>query len=212
MIIAEAGQNHLGNMGLAKDLIKLAHKNGADLCKFQLYDHNILYADHPEIPDAELSFEQAKMLFDYGESIGIEVFFSVFDLERVSWCEEIGVKRYKVAYNQRNNEELLLFIGLTGKPIIISSDEPTEYETLYCVSKYPASAGDFNLDKLYLFDGISDHTVGTSMARMVMSLWNKSVEKHFAIDHKTGVDAPWSMTPMELRELSKWNSTVLTCG
>ena len=37
-IIAEAGVNHNGNFNLAKKLIKLAKKAGADAVKFQIYN------------------------------------------------------------------------------------------------------------------------------------------------------------------------------
>ena len=97
MLIAEVGQNWMGEMTKARALIEFAKENGAHLVKFQLYDYNVLYKGHPEVPDVALSFEQAEGLFEYGQEIGIEVFFSVFDLERIKWCEHIGVKRYKIA-------------------------------------------------------------------------------------------------------------------
>jgi len=120
-LIAEVGQNHTGDMGLARQLIRLAKENGADLVKFQLYDHNVLYKDQ-DIPNVELSFEQAKMLFDYGTELGIEVFFSVFDVERVKWVQRIGAKYIKIAYSQNNNIPLLECAQQTGKEIIISGD------------------------------------------------------------------------------------------
>ena len=95
-IIAEVGSNHCGDMDLAIGMIAIAKEYGADFAKFQLYDTNKL--DRPPdilkmCAETELNKEQAKYLFDYGEMMGIEVFFSVFDVERVRWCEEIGVKR-----------------------------------------------------------------------------------------------------------------------
>ena len=37
-LIAEIGQNHNGDMGLAKELIHAAKASGADVAKFQLFD------------------------------------------------------------------------------------------------------------------------------------------------------------------------------
>lgn len=209
LIIAECGQNFCGNMELAKKLISLAKENGADLVKFQLYDHNILYKDHPEIPDVALSFDEANMLFDYGEEVGIEVFFSVFDVERVKWCEEIGVKRYKVAYSQSYNIDLLRAIRAANKPILISSDGYQLGQTLYCVPQYPVKLselhlGDVDFNKL----GFSDHTIGLDAAKIALARGAQIIEKHFAIDHQTGVDAQWSMTPEELKELVRWSRVV----
>jgi sialic acid synthase SpsE len=210
MIIAEIGQNHCGNMELARLLIREAKEGGADLAKFQLYDHKVLYGDNPNIPNVELSFDQARMLFDYGKEIGIEVFFSVFDIERVRWCEEIGVKRYKIAHSQKDNTALFGTIWVTGKPFIVSSDIPTIYNTLFCISRYPTELvdlrfGDISFD---LFDGFSDHTIGLNAAKIAMARGAKIIEKHLAIDHKTGIDAGWSMIPSELQELKGWEKVV----
>ena len=41
-IIAEIGQNHNGDMRLARTLISEAAKNGATVAKFQLYDARAL--------------------------------------------------------------------------------------------------------------------------------------------------------------------------
>ena len=43
MIIAEIGQNHNGNMSLAKKLIIEAKQNGADIVKFQLFNAKRLF-------------------------------------------------------------------------------------------------------------------------------------------------------------------------
>ena len=76
---------------------------------------------------------------------------------------------------------------------------------LYCVPKYPASIKDYNLNRILSLDGISDHTIGIDLAKIVLTNNPQAIiEKHFAIDHKTGVDAEWSMTPSELRELRRW--------
>ncbi len=226
MIIAEVGQNFCGSMDLAKQLIILAQFNGADLVKFQLYDHRQLYGDNPVIPNAELSFDQAKMLFDYGEQIGMEVFFSVFDVERVDWCEEIGVKRYKFAARMRDNNVIDKVVSI-GKPIIMSftGERPhiplsiqeamcskmtlrdhSWITFLYCPGGYPAVWEDLHFGKIDLghWGGFSDHTIGIVAAKIAIAKGARVVEKHFAVDHTTGVDAPWSMLTEDLWELKRW--------
>ena len=42
-IIAEIGQNHNGDMGIAKKMIKEAKRNGANSAKFQLYDVDSIF-------------------------------------------------------------------------------------------------------------------------------------------------------------------------
>ena len=216
MIIAEIGQNFLGLMDLATDLIRLAKDNGADLVKLQLYDHKKLYGDK-DIPNVELSFEQAKGLFEYGREIGIEVFFSVFDVERVRWCEEIGVGRYKLAcgfVNTRTgkNYDVGKAIMQTGKELVMSFSRvpdinlPTylPLKRLYCVPKYPAYISDVNFEAIDLLDGFSDHTIGLDCAKIALARGAQIIEKHFCIAHDMGVDAKWSMDASELRELKRW--------
>lgn len=200
MIIAEIGQNFCGDMNLACKLIVLAWENGADLAKFQLYDSEKLYGKKQK---EELTFDQAEILFNFGYGVGIEVFFSVFDVERVEWCERIGVKRYKIAFSQNQNRQIINSIP-SNREIIISTnyamaDRPMLQ--LYCVPKYPASIEEYHLDYL---DGISDHTIGLDASKIALARGAQIIEKHFAIDHKTGVDAPWSMTPEELKELKRF--------
>ncbi len=211
IIVAEIAQNHLGIMGLARNLITSAKKNGADLCKLQLYDHQKLYADEPNIPDSSLSFNQAQELFLYGASIGMEVFFSVFDTERVEWCERIGVKRYKVAFTSRFDNELINAIGKTKKKWFVSANvwrdfakAPYYPDMLFCVPKYPALPDDIRFPNFIVEAGFSDHTVGVDCAKIAIAKGARVLEKHFALDHKTGVDAGWSMDAKELKELRRF--------
>jgi len=218
LIVAEIGQNHCGDMDLAKKLIRLAKENGADLVKFQLYDSLKLYGEYQE---TELTREQAFDLFNFGQETGIEVFFSVFDVERVRWCEEMGVKRYKVA-NRDIDDSLKREIRLTKKPVIVSIgilrtvpqyDWANRASFLYCVPKYPTELGELHFKQINfsVYSGFSDHTVGLDAARVALARGARIIEKHFAIDHNTGVDAPWSMTPDELKELRRWADVVETC-
>lgn len=224
MIICEIGQNFCGQIPLAKDLIRLAKLGGADLCKFQLYDHNELYKDHPEIPNVELSFKQAKMLFEYGKEVGIEVFFSVFDVERVEWCEEIGVRRYKIACSQNDNKRLLGYLKGTEFPVIVSMDSSSfrtpeingcNWHYLFCVSKYPAEVKDYlcynSPEYRCFYEGISDHTIGIDASKIALARGAQIIEKHFCFNHSTGIDAPWSMDVDELRELVRFQRVVKEC-
>ncbi len=225
MIICEIGQNFCGDMILAKHLIREAKLNGGDLCKFQLYSHEKLYKD-TNIPNCELSFEQAKELFDFGKGIGMEVFFSVFDIERVKWCEWMGVKRYKIASGSIDDKELHDTLYKTRKPVIQSlgggvlrwkASEEMYY--LYCIPKYPANLYDINFKNARFVkvehwtysDGFSDHTIGLDASKIALARGAQIIEKHFCLDHHTGIDAEWSMTPEELRELKRFEGVVGEC-
>lgn len=211
-IIAEIGQNHCGDMGLAEKLIDLAKDNGADLVKFQLYDSRQLYGEYQP---TELSRDRAFGLFEYGQKAGIEVFFSVFDKERVRWCEEMKVSHYKISCAMSTNPYLVGDVLKTRVPLILSSDiarpPDSRISALYCIPKYPASLSDLRFGDVGFindFQGYSDHTIGLTAAKVALSRDAGIIEKHFAIDHETGIDAKWSMTPMELRELKRFADNV----
>jgi sialic acid synthase SpsE len=211
VIIAEIGQNYMDNIHLAHTMLAMAHGAGADLVKFQLFDYEKLYTDH-KIPKCELSKEQAFGLFEHGKTTGIEVFFSVFDTERVGWCEEIGVKRYKIACGM-NNYDVWDAIQATKKEMIVSFSLPWAggmgfTKNLYCVPKYPTLPSQLHFDKVdfTIMSGFSDHTIGLDAAKIALSRGAKIIEKHFCLNHSIGVDAAWSMDSEELKELKRWET------
>ncbi len=213
MIIAEIGQNWVGDRLLAQDLIAEAKDCGCDLAKFQLYDSVKLYGKKQE---QEVELEDARFLFDYGEMLGIEVFFSVFDVERVKWCEEIGVKRYKIA-TIRKDRNVRKAIEATGKPVIESTDRrwiPStdgHWQYLYCIPKYPAELKDLELSKINfkIFSGLSDHTLGIEAAIIALSRGAQIVEKHFRVEYNpSNPDYIHSITPKEMKELVRFSKKI----
>ena len=215
-------------MDLAKRLIREAKLGQGDLAKFQLYDHTKLYGNNPNIPNVELTFEQAKMLFEYGKECGIEVFFSVFDTERVRWCEEIGVNRYKLA-STRLTKELFYAVVDTNKPIIQSLPfgrcepdvlswlhRPYKCVYLYCIPCYPTPLSDLHFEgirwgKNDMYQGYSDHTIGLWAAKVALARGAEIIEKHFSLSYNIGIDGKWSMTPEDLKELKRWESVCRQC-
>jgi sialic acid synthase SpsE len=230
-IIAEIGQNFNGDIELAKELIRLAKINGADVAKFQVYDAKALFPkeNNPWYDyncKTELNKEHLKILMDECAKVGIEFMASAFDEERVEWLETLGVKRYKIASRSISDKVLIDKIISTKKPIIVSlgmwyGDEFPEIESeakvdfLYCVSKYPTELEDLhfnNIDFKDKYNGFSDHTLGVAAPVVAMSRGAKIIEKHFTIDKDMyGPDHSGSMTPNELQELVKYKEEILQC-
>lgn len=205
-VIAECGVNW-GSMREAKLMIQKAKESGCWAAKFQLFTKK----EAPNLPEhLYLTFEGAKELFDYGKSIDMEVFFTSMFLEAVNWCEQIGVKYYKIRYFDRHNRKLLKKIRKTKKLTFISlnSDEIREKRRkilrkkqlpLLCIPKYPAEVYEYY--KGYLFDGYSDHTSGIELLKHAQSLpWVKIFEKHVKLDDNC-IEAKWSVTFEKLKEV-----------
>jgi len=137
-IIAEIGQNHNGEIRLAKKLIDMAADCGANAVKFQKrdipseltkeafnkpYDNpnsfGITYGDHRMF--LELDESQHSELKEYALAKGITYFCTPCDVPSVELLERIDCPFYKVASRDLTNLPLLEALGKTKKPIIIST-------------------------------------------------------------------------------------------
>jgi len=199
-IIAECGCNW-HSLDEAKLMIQKAHDIGCWAAKFQLFSEQ--YAEAHHLPRyLSLSKGSADFLFDCGNDAGIEVFFTPFDVERVEWCEEIGVKYYKIRFADRNNEELIDCVDLTDKVFFISSDKVMDYLegiTLYCIPKYPAKAEDYDNECIMYFKGVSDHTNDLRLLKVCNVYGFEYFEKHVKLDDDC-LESAWSVTFEQLAE------------
>lgn len=142
-IIAEIGNNHNGDINLARKLVELAKKSGADCVKFQLRDMSSLYASSDQSGDADnlgtqytldllrrfqLSEEELFSVFDYCKEIGIQPLCTPWDLESLKKLEEYGMPGYKVASADLTNHDFLQQLARTGKPLIVSTGMSEAYE------------------------------------------------------------------------------------
>ena len=218
-LIAEIGQNHNGDLDLAKQLIKLAKESGADVAKFQVYDAKKLFDSSDKNKwyeyncKTELTKDQLYYLAEYSDNLNIEFMASVFDTKRIEWLEDIGVKRYKIASRSIYDEELIECLINTGKPLIASLgmwkgdnlpnlNSKQDIDYLHCISNYPTK-----LEELFIKDidfktysGLSDHTIGITAACSSIVLGAKIIEKHFTLDKGMyGPDHEGSMDPNELK-------------
>lgn len=229
-IIVEIGQNHNGDMELACELINMAKECGAHVAKFQLFDTDTVFRRENNMwydynVRAQITREQLCLLDEECKKVDIEFMASVFDVERVKWLEEIGVKRYKIASRSVYDEELVNAIVETGKPIIMSLGhwQGTEFpkinsishvDFLYCISEYPTDLDCLKLKSVDFskYAGFSDHTVGLTAAIAAISLGARIIEKHFTADKTLyGPDHSCSMTPEELRRLNNFCNEYFKC-
>ena len=114
----------------------------------------------------------------------------------------------------------------TKKPLIISTGMANldEIETsfkvakrngakditlLYCVSNYPSSINDFNLNNIKILKdkfkckvGISDHSTDNRVAIASVACGAEVIEKHIALDNqKKGLDIDFSIKGREIKKL-----------
>ncbi len=166
-----------------------------------------------------------KELFKYGKSLGIKIFSTPFDNTAVDFLERLDCPIYKIASFEMTDLNLIKKISQTRKPIIISTgmanlnEIETTFETakkhrakditlLYCVSNYPSSISDFNLNNIKILKnkfkckvGISDHSTDNRVAIAAIACGAEVVEKHIALDNqKKGFDIDFSLKGKEIKK------------
>ena len=137
-IIAEIGQNHQGDVNVAKQLIKTAKDCGADCVKFQKshlttkFTKSVLertydsphafgntYGDHKRF--LEFSADQYQDLKQYAASLNILFSASAMDESSLDFLVQLGVPFIKIGSGDANNFLLLEKVAKTRLPVIYST-------------------------------------------------------------------------------------------
>lgn len=140
-VIAEIGLNHNGDVDIAKRLIDVAARAGADAVKFQKRTPEISTPEHMrdvprETPWGVMSYldyrrrvefgrEEYVEIGDHATMLGLDWFASPWDVPSVHFLEDLGVVAHKVASASLTDTELLLALRETGKPVILSTGMST---------------------------------------------------------------------------------------
>ncbi|XP_060769075.1 sialic acid synthase-like [Neoarius graeffei] len=137
-IIAEIGQNHQGDVEIAKKMIRMAKSCGADCVKFQKteLEHRFTkralarpytsqhswgstYGDHKR--HLEFSHEQYRELQRFAQEVGIFFTASGMDEMAVEFLHELNVPFFKVASADTSNIPYLEKTAKKGRPMVIST-------------------------------------------------------------------------------------------
>lgn len=244
LIIAEAGVNHNGSLDLARQLIDAAAAAGVDYVKFQTFradklvtrtarqaayqSRNLGHSEESQytmLKRLELSPDDHRALIDHCNTKGVRFFSTAFDLESIAFLDSLGLPLWKVPSGEITNFPYLRAIGLTGKPVILSTGMATldEIEAavgvltrfgtprngitlLHCTTEYPAPKDQVNLramqtmhERFGLPVGYSDHTEGIEIPVAAVAMGATVIEKHFTLDRSLpGPDHKASLEPDEL--------------
>lgn len=139
-VIAEAGVNHNGSLGVARDLVDLAVSAGADAVKFQTFSADSLALESAELADyqrlsqedarsqhdllkgLELSRDEFRGLRDHCDRQGIQFLSTAFDLDGLDFLiDELGIPVVKIASGDLTFAPLLVKAGRSGLPVILST-------------------------------------------------------------------------------------------
>ncbi len=138
-IISEIGVNHNGDMKLAKRMINLSKKAGADYVKFQMFKtENLITKDAHKtnyqlkntnkkqsafsmLKSLELNSRQLYHLYKYSLKKNIKFLTTPFDFESVNELYKMGIKEVKISSADIDNYPLLISIAKKFNTIFLSS-------------------------------------------------------------------------------------------
>lgn len=178
---------------------------------------------------AKTPYEWHSKLFTYAKKLKITCFSTPFDSNAVDLLEKLKCPFYKISSFEMNDFPLIEKVLSTKKPLILSTGTSSlkEIKTvmrfikkkksknnvslLYCVSNYPASYKDFNLNNISILKkefnctvGLSDHSTDNKVAIAAIGAGAEIFEKHIAIkDSKKSPDFKFSLLENQIGEYRK---------
>ena len=249
MIIAEIGLSHDGSLGTAHSYIDALANSGTDAIKFQTHiadaessdfePFRVNFSKQDETRQqywkrTEFTIEQWMGLKKHCEDLNIEVISTPSSISAVELLEKLNIARYKVGSGDTTNLLLLKRLGITKKPILLSSgmssfDELEKAITfiekfgnpltlMQCTSKYPTSPKEWGLNiiqelknRFELPVGFSDHS-GTIHACLAAAVMGAEVfEFHVVFDKRQfGPDVSSSIKIDQVKILTDGIKTIQT--
>lgn len=229
LVIAELGENHIGDMARARQMVIEAAKAGADVIKVQSFLASEVDDGDPEkewFAQVQLPDAMHVELKQLAEAQGASFLSAPFSLNRARFlCEELGLRAIKIASSELLNVPLLDYVAQRAETVFLSTGLATLDEVeqalwhlervpmvyvLHCVTAYPVPDEDANLRAIQALQqrfphrpvGYSDHTLGIIAPVVAVGLGARVIEKHFTLDKQLpGTDQVLSVTPQELREM-----------
>ena len=177
--------------------------------------------------EAHTPWEWHKAIFERCAELELLAFSTPFDETAVDFLEQFDLPCYKIGSFEMTHHALIRKAASTGRPLIISTGGAFFHEIadtvavareagcrelilLKCTSAYPATWDAANLRTIQhmghsfgTLTGLSDHTLGTTVAVTGIALGACVIEKHLTLSRaEGGVDAAFSMEPKEFKQLT----------
>ena len=230
-LIAEIGWNFLGNLNLAKKMIRLAKSAGADAVKFQIWNPKNLKKGPWDKDGRRKLYEKSYLdkvkylkLFNFSKKLNLKCFASVSSIDDMNVLASVSKEIVKIPSAEAYNTKLIQNCLKIFKQVIISTGclklselnkllkfkKNKKIVLLHCVSGYPLKDKNCNFKKFFFLKsklknvGYSGHGAGIDDALFAMANGAKIIEKHFTSNNNLpGRDNQFSLNPKEFKVLDE---------
>jgi N,N'-diacetyllegionaminate synthase len=186
LIVAEIGNNHEGEVAVARELVDAAAEAGADAVKFQTFrtEHFVSAEDAERLARLkrfELTFGEFEQLATHSHALGLLFVSTPLDLESADFLGRTA-DAIKIASGDNTFAPLLARVARTGRPMLVSTglaeladvrravaliraewgQSDPGLAVLHCVSAYPVPAAEASLRAIATLAEEFDCDVGYS--------------------------------------------------
>ena len=206
-VIAEAGVNHNGDVGMALRLCDAAKSTGADAVKFQTFRAEDLVVrgaptakyqarqtgDQDQfvlLQRLELSEAHHQQIKAHCDAIGIEFFSTPFSTNAVDMLVKLGVKRLKLSSGELTHRALIEHAAATQLPLLLSTGMGTMDEINEAVLWVKVARG--HLREVVVLHCTSAYPApDETLNLMAMQNMARDLKLHIGYsDHSLGIEAP----------------------
>jgi sialic acid synthase SpsE len=168
LVVAEIGINHGGDLDVAREMVTLAARAGAECVKHQTHfveDEMTDEAKQIFPPNADVSIWEVMLrcalsaddevhLKAHAEALGLIYLSTPFSRKAADFLNELGVPAFKIGSGEADNLPLIRHIARFGKPVIMSTGMQSigtirasvdvlraakiEFALLECTNLYPS--------------------------------------------------------------------------
>ncbi len=218
-IIAEAGDNHNGNLELAFQLVDKAAQAGADCVKFQTfvteeviskraekaeYQKESTGADESQyemVKKLELTFDNFRQLQQYAKEKGLMFLSTPFDIPSVDFLNSIDIPCFKIPSGEITNLPYLIRIAQTGRDIILSTGM-AEIEEIEAAVKALRENGAGEISLLHCNTEYPTPMEDVNLRAMLTLKEKFSVRVGYS-DHTKGIEVPIAAAAMGAEKIGR---------
>ncbi|WP_061039810.1 N-acetylneuraminate synthase [Vibrio coralliirubri] len=220
-IIAEAGVNHNGNIGLAKKLIDAAVEAGVDAVKFQTWKTELLVTEDAQMAEyqventqrEETQFEMLKRLeLSYDDFADLKAycdakaitFMSTPDEEQSATFLDDLQDVFKIGSGELTNTPFLRHIAGFKKPVILSTGMGYLFEVEHAIATL-VGAG-LSLEEITVLHATTDYPTSPGDVNLTAMLTIQKAFPGIAVgysDHTLGIEIPIAAVAIGAKVIEK---------